>query len=152
MIDTAHEITQLGGTWVHIDIGSETLESIGAYAATKYALEGMTEALHAELIPFGIRVLLVEPGAMDTRFTATSRGNCTVETLFSNSYQGSLAERAVRHLTDVPAYTAHAGSAEKAALHIVEAVDGTGTLGRQAGRRAPPPLGQGYARRLEVEG
>ncbi len=34
----------------------------GAYAASKFALEGMSETLHFELGHFGIRVVLIEPG------------------------------------------------------------------------------------------
>jgi NAD(P)-dependent dehydrogenase (short-subunit alcohol dehydrogenase family) len=39
----------------------------GWYAASKHALEAMTEALHFEVAPFGIRVALVEPGQYATR-------------------------------------------------------------------------------------
>ena len=38
----------------------------GAYSATKFALEGMSEALSAEVKPLGITVLTVEPGAFRT--------------------------------------------------------------------------------------
>jgi NAD(P)-dependent dehydrogenase (short-subunit alcohol dehydrogenase family) len=38
----------------------------GAYAASKYALEAIADALRIELRPWGIRVSLVEPGAIDT--------------------------------------------------------------------------------------
>lgn len=38
----------------------------GAYSATKAAVEAISESLAAELQPFGIRVVLVEPGVMDT--------------------------------------------------------------------------------------
>lgn len=34
----------------------------GAYAATKYALEALSETLHYELAHFGIRVVIIEPG------------------------------------------------------------------------------------------
>ncbi|GAB4197088.1 MAG: SDR family oxidoreductase [Roseiflexaceae bacterium] len=40
-----------------------------AYSASKYAVEGLTEALSAEVRPFGIRVVLVEPGDFRTGFT-----------------------------------------------------------------------------------
>jgi NAD(P)-dependent dehydrogenase (short-subunit alcohol dehydrogenase family) len=39
----------------------------GFYAASKHALEAITEALHFEVHPFGIRVALVEPGQYATR-------------------------------------------------------------------------------------
>ncbi|HET6824795.1 MAG TPA: SDR family oxidoreductase [Amnibacterium sp.] len=38
----------------------------GAYAASKFALEGWMEALHGELEPFGIRTTTVEPGFFRT--------------------------------------------------------------------------------------
>jgi NAD(P)-dependent dehydrogenase (short-subunit alcohol dehydrogenase family) len=40
----------------------------GAYAASKHALEGLSEALHFETSGFGIRVRLVEPGSFETGF------------------------------------------------------------------------------------
>lgn len=42
----------------------------GAYNATKFALEGWGEALRFELLPFGVQVVLVQPGATDTGFAA----------------------------------------------------------------------------------
>jgi NAD(P)-dependent dehydrogenase (short-subunit alcohol dehydrogenase family) len=40
----------------------------GYYAASKFALEGLSEALHAELKPLGIRVILLEPSGIRTDF------------------------------------------------------------------------------------
>lgn len=40
----------------------------GIYSATKFALEGIGEALAAEVAPFGIKVTLVEPGGLRTGF------------------------------------------------------------------------------------
>jgi NAD(P)-dependent dehydrogenase (short-subunit alcohol dehydrogenase family) len=46
----------------------------GYYAASKAALESLSEALDVEVSPFGVRVLLVEPGVVDTDFGDGFRG------------------------------------------------------------------------------
>ncbi|MFD4195321.1 MULTISPECIES: oxidoreductase [Amycolatopsis] len=48
--------------------GQLSMPGFGAYCAAKFALEGMSEALAAEVEPFGVRVLIVEPGAFRTEF------------------------------------------------------------------------------------
>jgi NAD(P)-dependent dehydrogenase (short-subunit alcohol dehydrogenase family) len=40
----------------------------GAYCASKFALEGVSDAMRMELSPFGVRVVLVEPGAIASNF------------------------------------------------------------------------------------
>jgi NAD(P)-dependent dehydrogenase (short-subunit alcohol dehydrogenase family) len=44
----------------------------GVYCATKFAVEGLSEALHAELLPLGIRVTIIEPGTFRTDFLDAS--------------------------------------------------------------------------------
>ena len=43
----------------------------GAYAGTKHAVEALSDAMRWEMEPFGIEVVLVEPGAIRTNFEAT---------------------------------------------------------------------------------
>ena len=45
---------------------------MGLYCASKFALEGLTESLRAELAPLGINVTAVTPGAFRTRWGGTS--------------------------------------------------------------------------------
>lgn len=48
--------------------GFTTAPGWGMYAATKFALEGISEALAKELEPLGVRVTIVEPGGFRTDF------------------------------------------------------------------------------------
>ncbi|MGD8278826.1 MAG: SDR family oxidoreductase [Gemmatimonadota bacterium] len=54
--------------------GRSALPFTGAYAASKYALEAVTDALRIELMPWGLRVAIVEPGVIATPIWETSLG------------------------------------------------------------------------------
>ncbi|MEM0896679.1 MAG: SDR family NAD(P)-dependent oxidoreductase [Verrucomicrobiota bacterium] len=58
------------GTIINIGsvAGKVTYALGGAYCATKHALEALSDAMRLELAPFGIRVVLIEPGTIDTKF------------------------------------------------------------------------------------
>ena len=58
------------GTIVNLSsiAGKFTFPGSAVYAATKYAVEGITDALRLELAPFGIRVVAIRPGPIATEF------------------------------------------------------------------------------------
>jgi short-subunit dehydrogenase len=53
--------------------GRTTFPLYSIYHGTKWAVEGFTESLHYELRPFGIKVRLIEPGAIKTAFYGAGR-------------------------------------------------------------------------------
>lgn len=62
------------GTIVNVSSlsGRRSRAGSGNYSATKFAVEGMSDALSQEVGPLGIRVILVEPGAFRTDFAGRS--------------------------------------------------------------------------------
>ena len=57
-------------------IGGKMYEPFGSwYHATKFAVEGMSDCLRMELAPFGIDVVVIEPGAIKTEWTGIAREN-----------------------------------------------------------------------------
>jgi NAD(P)-dependent dehydrogenase (short-subunit alcohol dehydrogenase family) len=52
--------------------GKVAIPLMGAYAASKHALEAVSDALRLELYPFGIHVVLIEPGYIPTSMNRTA--------------------------------------------------------------------------------
>ena len=61
---------QKSGTIVNISSGAGRFGLPGgsAYVSTKFAVEGLSESMSYELEPFGIKVVIVEPGVIRTNF------------------------------------------------------------------------------------
>src|ERR687895_79323 len=59
---------QKSGTIVNISSGAGRfgLPGASAYVSTKFAVEGLSESMSYELEPFGIKVILIEPGVIKT--------------------------------------------------------------------------------------
>jgi NADP-dependent 3-hydroxy acid dehydrogenase YdfG len=82
------------GTVVNVSSigGRLTLPFFGAYHGTKYAVEALSDALRLELELFGIRVVVVEPGAVRSQFAATSIRTVDGHTGPASRYAGPLAQ------------------------------------------------------------
>ncbi len=52
--------------------GKVTAPMMGAYSSTKYAVESLSDALRVELRPFGVHVVLLEPGSIATGFSGVA--------------------------------------------------------------------------------
>lgn len=63
----------------------------GWYHATKHALEGLSDCLRWETKPFGIDVIIIEPGGINTPW-----GVIAADNLIKTSGQGAYAEAATR--------------------------------------------------------
>jgi NAD(P)-dependent dehydrogenase (short-subunit alcohol dehydrogenase family) len=63
------------GTIVNVSSvsGRVAIPFAAPYSASKHALEALSDALRIELAAFGVRVVLVEPGPIETRFTERAR-------------------------------------------------------------------------------
>jgi NAD(P)-dependent dehydrogenase (short-subunit alcohol dehydrogenase family) len=63
-----------GGTIVNVSSvgGRIGLPVLSAYQSTKFALEGLSESMSYELEPFGIRVVMIEPGFIRTNIINSS--------------------------------------------------------------------------------
>jgi NAD(P)-dependent dehydrogenase (short-subunit alcohol dehydrogenase family) len=53
-------------------------EAVGHYCATKFAVEGLSESLRAEVAPLGIGVMTVQPSAFRTQWAGSSGAAQTV--------------------------------------------------------------------------
>ncbi len=62
--------SQQSGTIVNIAsiVGKVSLPFAGWYSASKHAVEALSDALRLEVKPFGIKVIVIEPGAIKTEF------------------------------------------------------------------------------------
>jgi NAD(P)-dependent dehydrogenase (short-subunit alcohol dehydrogenase family) len=60
--------------------GQMSFAGFGAYSGTKFALEGISEALADEVAEYGIKVLIVEPGAFRTSLFEADRAGASSDT------------------------------------------------------------------------
>ncbi|WP_020637368.1 oxidoreductase [Amycolatopsis alba] len=90
-LTTPHMRAQGSGKIVNVSsIGGKIYEPLGGwYHSTKFAVEGLSDSLRLELKPFGIDVVVIEPGAIKTEW-----GGIAVENLLKTSGDTAYASQA----------------------------------------------------------
>jgi len=103
--------------------GKVAMAGYGAYAGSKFALEAMSDALRREVTPYGVQVIVVEPGGVQTEMSG--RGIATAHRLAADmtpdqqERYGAMMAAIVSHTR---AFTAAGVTAERAARVIANAV------------------------------
>jgi NAD(P)-dependent dehydrogenase (short-subunit alcohol dehydrogenase family) len=96
--------------------GITTFPALTIYNSTKFAVEGLSQGLAAEVKPFGIKVTIIEPGSFRTNWAGASlRHSETVIADYEPSVGAGRASLAARNGQQV-------GDPKKAAVAIVTAV------------------------------
>lgn len=120
---------QRSGVVINVSSGAGvfTLPMISAYCASKFALEGFSEALSYELLPLGIRVKIVEPGGVtSTRFGERSAKEASQGTPIAD--YAPFVEGAGRVFAELRQARGMATSEEVARVIFEAATDGTDRL------------------------
>jgi NAD(P)-dependent dehydrogenase (short-subunit alcohol dehydrogenase family) len=132
---TPHMRAQGSGRIVNISsVGGKFYEPFGAwYHATKFAVEGFSDSLRMELKPFGIDVVIIEPGPIITEWNQIARDSL-LERSGGTAY-AKYARRAHKVLTEFDK-PGRASTPEAVARKIRKAV----TVRRPAARY---PVGRG---------
>ncbi|CAG8982898.1 hypothetical protein HYALB_00002915 [Hymenoscyphus albidus] len=119
--------SQKSGTIVNISSGSgiDPRLSMGLHGASKFALEGLSQGLAKEVSCFGIRILIVQPGAFTTRMM----NSVTLTEKRSKAYEGTdVGQWMAKFHPDSPEGKNFKAphDVEKGAAAILEVVTGTG--------------------------
>ncbi|MBD2894503.1 3-phenylpropionate-dihydrodiol/cinnamic acid-dihydrodiol dehydrogenase [Actinomadura sp. RB99] len=97
--------------------GLAAFGATGYYHATKFAIEGLSESLAAEVGPLGIHVTIVEPGAFRTNWSGPSMKQSSVSI---DDYAGTAG---ARRTSTLATYGSQPGDPVRAARAIIGAVE-----------------------------
>lgn len=97
--------------------GVTAVPQLGAYHASKWALEGLSQSLAQEVAPFGVRVTIVEPGGFNTSWVS-SAGQSRRHPDYADAHE--IADLARAQRMDL---NRDAGSSVSAIMTLVDAPD-----------------------------
>ncbi|WP_395066120.1 SDR family NAD(P)-dependent oxidoreductase [Flavobacterium sp.] len=116
---------QSRGTIVNISSigGKAAMAGYGPYASTKFALEGLSDALRRELQPFGVKVIVIEPGGVTSPMSLQVRSKAEKITNEMTSEQRSRYGGLMYAMVSLAeSYIKNAVSAEKAGQIIANTI------------------------------
>lgn len=126
--------------------GRITLPGGAFYHATKHALEAISDVARFELTPFGVHVIVIEPGLIKTAFGGTATAhvdeddgpyasfNRSLKEVLDNAYEGSMSKAAVGPETVAKAIGKAIDARRPKTRYVVPAV----TMGILFARRVLP--------------
>jgi NAD(P)-dependent dehydrogenase (short-subunit alcohol dehydrogenase family) len=88
--------------------GISAFPTTGAYHASKWALEGISQSLAREVAGFGIKVTLIEPGGYSTDWAGPSAKTATVLPAYDKVHEATTIARARRFTPGEPTATREA--------------------------------------------
>jgi NAD(P)-dependent dehydrogenase (short-subunit alcohol dehydrogenase family) len=111
-----------GGTIVNVSSvgGRIGLPVLSAYHSTKFALEGLSESIAYELEPFGIRVVIIEPGVIRTNIMNSSAS--AKKALDPKSPYFSLMQKVENHFKSMLENISSSSPPEEVAKVIIQAL------------------------------
>jgi NAD(P)-dependent dehydrogenase (short-subunit alcohol dehydrogenase family) len=113
---------QNSGTIVNVSSvgGRIGVPVLSAYQSTKFALEGLSESMSYELEPFGIRVVIIEPGFIRTNIITSSTS--AKKDLDSKSPYFSLTQKVKNHFKSMIENASSSSPPEEVAKVILQAI------------------------------
>ena len=110
-----HMRAQRSGRIINISsIGGRIYEPLGGwYHATKFAVEGLSDAMRLELKPFGVKVVIIEPAGIRTEWAGIAADNLrktSTDTVYADQAEHAAA---ILELADKPAFSSPSKVAAK---------------------------------------
>jgi short-subunit dehydrogenase len=112
---------QKSGTIVNVSSGAGRIgfPGMSAYVSSKFALEGLSESMSYELEPFGIKIVIIEPGVIRTNFKKNAvMSKKSLDDSFISPYS-SIIQKMDASITSIIEHATPPEEVAKAILHVV---------------------------------